>query len=144
MDKFKFDTTDYWHWYDCAYMTCWNGGRCKSCQEKLDAGYQLLTDDEKRAIRDFDTVAWGRGKRPPEFHQAMSRLGLTDQFYQPPAIQGYDQPGFSARFIDQAVAEPKMSKDAPLGGCNCTKCNQNNPYAAPNRKDGTYVCYGCR
>lgn len=42
------------------------------------------------------------------------------------------------------VAKPVMSKDAPPGGSNCRKCKQNNPYAAPNKEDGTYVCYVCR
>ncbi len=29
-------------------------------------------------------------------------------------------------------------------GCVCRSCNMGNPYASPNRKDGSYVCYNCR
>jgi len=46
--------------------------------------------------------------------------------------------------VPQPEPVAAMSLDAPPGGSNCHKCNQNNPYAAPNRKDGTYVCYQCR
>lgn len=36
------------------------------------------------------------------------------------------------------------SVSAPSGGCTCVKCNGLNEYAAPNRPDGTYVCFECR
>lgn len=29
-------------------------------------------------------------------------------------------------------------------GCTCKKCQEFYPYAEPNQKDGTLVCYGCR
>ncbi len=29
-------------------------------------------------------------------------------------------------------------------GCNCQKCNLNNPYAIPNQKNGGYICFNCR
>lgn len=29
-------------------------------------------------------------------------------------------------------------------GCICTRCRARNEWAAPNRKDGTYVCFECR
>lgn len=38
------------------------------------------------------------------------------------------------------VAPTPKSKD----GCTCTKCRELFPYAEPNRKDGTFVCYSCR
>ncbi len=38
------------------------------------------------------------------------------------------------------VAEIKSNKD----GCTCKKCKEHYPYAEPNQKDGTLVCYACR
>ncbi len=29
-------------------------------------------------------------------------------------------------------------------GCVCHRCNARNEYAAPNQKDGTYICFECR
>lgn len=29
-------------------------------------------------------------------------------------------------------------------GCICKKCGENYPYAEPNQKDGSMVCYSCR
>lgn len=33
---------------------------------------------------------------------------------------------------------------APLGGSKCKKCQCVNEHAAPNQKDGSYICYCCR
>jgi hypothetical protein len=32
----------------------------------------------------------------------------------------------------------------PQGGCQCKRCNNPNPYAVPNRPDGSYECFECR
>ncbi len=29
-------------------------------------------------------------------------------------------------------------------GCICKRCNSKNDFAAPNQKDGSYVCFECR
>jgi hypothetical protein len=29
-------------------------------------------------------------------------------------------------------------------GMNCEKCNEFYPYAVPNQKNGTLICYSCR
>lgn len=38
------------------------------------------------------------------------------------------------------IAEIKKNKD----GCSCKKCKEHYPYAEPNQKDGTLICYACR
>jgi hypothetical protein len=50
-------------------------------------------------------------------------------------------------YKEVAVKAPDIwtpPKEAPPGGCNCRKCNMKNEFAAPNQKDGSYVCYTCR
>lgn len=58
------------------------------------------------------------------------------------------QPGFSVAAAPAKPQAPKktftFAKIAPEGGCNCSRCGMNNPYAGPNKEDGTYVCYSCR
>lgn len=44
---------------------------------------------------------------------------------------------------DQAVAAEHVVT-APPGGCVCKRCNMFNDCAAPNQKDGSYLCYECR
>jgi hypothetical protein len=50
--------------------------------------------------------------------------------------------------VEAPVAAMAISTIAPPGGMTCTRCNQNNPYAAPNKRnsagDEIYVCYSCR
>ena len=43
-------------------------------------------------------------------------------------------------FTEDFVIETKKFSD----GCTCKKCREFFPYAEPNQKDGTLVCYGCR
>ena len=41
----------------------------------------------------------------------------------------------------EEIVEIKSKKS---DGCTCKKCQEFFPYAEPNQKDGTLVCYGCR
>jgi hypothetical protein len=41
-------------------------------------------------------------------------------------------------------AAPVASASSHVGGCVCHRCNASNPWAAPNRPDGKYLCYECR
>src|SRR5271157_3919359 len=43
--------------------------------------------------------------------------------------------------LPEDIAEVKAKKS---DGCTCKKCREFYPYAEPNQKDGTLVCYGCR
>jgi formylmethanofuran dehydrogenase subunit E len=36
--------------------------------------------------------------------------------------------------------EPKKNSE----GCVCKKCKELYPYAEPNQKDGSMICYSCR
>lgn len=47
-------------------------------------------------------------------------------------------------FVPTADKKWEPPKDAPPGGSVCRKCHERNQYAAPNQKDGSYICYGCR
>ena len=35
-------------------------------------------------------------------------------------------------------------KQRDRDGCDCIKCKNFYPYAEPNQKDGTLICFGCR
>lgn len=55
-------------------------------------------------------------------------------------------PNLALAGVHSAVVGPNgaIAALAPTGGCVCKRCNMLNQYAAPNQKDGTYLCYGCR
>jgi hypothetical protein len=46
--------------------------------------------------------------------------------------------------IPDLPAEIVETKKKVSDGCTCKKCREFYPYAEPNQKDGTLVCYGCR
>lgn len=57
---------------------------------------------------------------------------------------------FSFDFVDQIIDEDDEDDDYPVivkrfaNGCKCIKCGENFPYAEPNQKDGTLICWSCR
>jgi hypothetical protein len=71
---------------------------------------------------------------------------LTDSDY-----QGYDS---DYRFVanlpkyngkrSQWVDAERIYPMAKYDGYNCAKCNDYARMAAPNQKDGTFICYSCR
>ncbi len=56
-----------------------------------------------------------------------------------------------ASFARQGIVLPlegrqpmTLSQVVVATGCICKRCNSKNDFAAPNQKDGSYVCFECR
>jgi hypothetical protein len=147
MKNKDFDTEEYWDWFDAPREDCSSnqpGVPCAACQTFQNKGYPWKTAAQHQEFYDMSSVDWKKGKRPKAFHEIMEANGWTDKFHTGPQPLGGWQPNEYKEVAVAVEAVWKPPTEAPPGGCNCRKCNQNNPYAAPNRKDGSYVCYTCR
>lgn len=70
------------------------------------------------------------------------------QYYQDvpgqPRRRWLGTPGCQATTVTVPLTSSSVAAFAPPGGSTCVRCKITNEYAAPNQKDGTYVCYSCR
>lgn len=136
------DTEDYDYWYESVIDTCWQNGLCTSCNDRVKIGHRVMTNDERHEFRNFNQGDWWLGGRPGIYYAMMAK------HFPGAAVVRNTAPGpmfgLNRSAQPMSAAALRVDTDAPAGGCTCTKCNTLNEYAAPNKKDGTYVCFSCR
>lgn len=123
------------------------GCACAFCSgtwtKKSDPAWDVLPTDERRAntlLQGYGTVTGGP-HAGAMVHGCVNKVGFYTEAAVGP-LGGWLPHEYTP--VLPVPPEPELSKDAPPGGCICMRCGMKNPEAAPNRKDGKYVCYECR
>lgn len=93
--------------------------KCISSGSRLCGKTGYIKELDLSSCADRITLSWDDG--------AVDNIGWT----------------FAESFCRLDDTPPTLKRPYP-DGCNCRKCNGKNPYAEPNQKDGSYLCYECR